>query len=78
MHVHVHMCKGDVEVGCGSRVHVRIQDAINQGMHGHSIPVNRPYLGGTVPLLLPLSHRPTLTPFCPTFLNAKYDSEKQS
>ena len=34
-----------------------------------SIPVNRPYLGGTVPLLLPLSHHPTFTPFCLTFLN---------
>ena len=33
------------------------------------IPVNRPYLGGTVPLLLPLSHHPTFTPFCPTFTN---------
>ena len=28
------------------------------------------YLGGTVPLLLPLSHRPTFTPFCPTFLKS--------
>ena len=31
--------------------------------------VNRPNLGGTVPLLLPLSHRPTFTPFRLTFLN---------
>ena len=40
-------------------------------IHTGSIPVNRPYLGGTVPLLLrlPLSHRPTFTLFCPTFLN---------
>ena len=45
-----------------------------------NIPVNRPYLGGTVPLLLPLSHRPTFTHFCPTFLNPLQlnDSEKSA
>ena len=54
------------------------------GLGGSSIPVNRPYLGGTVPLLLPLSHRPTFTRLCPTFFNQpqikvtkKHDSENR-
>ena len=34
-----------------------------------SIPVNHPYLGGTVPLLLPLSHR-GIVPLLPHFLES--------
>ena len=34
------------------------------------IPVNRPYLGGTVPLSLPLSHRPTFIPLLSHFLKS--------
>ena len=33
-----------------------LQNRDNSGLLGTLIPVNRPYLGGTVPLLLPLSH----------------------